>query len=573
MKEIDEVKKLEQTNSLTFDKNIFNDMENMAINKNTEVDILKALDVDIGVKVVNELNAEIKSKLSLISTNSDSNSVDGVISLFKNTDLFRLCEEAMQREEKLKIYFFTSGTLENCCKFIKAVYSSNNNHMSKLLKLFKLVAESIVSRRASKMLIVEHDLPTIAKELIQRDLTTDLDTVLGSLILLKACCIDDTCAKARTAVLDLKVVNRIGSILEQLSKNSTSMNEQLFVTSMHILRDVASIDSGKYVCDAKVGFNLCAIGLALHWWYCNEKKLNDVSTTLDVTLDAMLVISQYESLRGFFSTPLPVPSQINKAITTISVLLGISGKVSSLKGSCFTILMNACVDNDNNRQNIILWGGLDHVVDILSVKESNQYLRNRSAGLLSRLCSISECQAKVKTGKIYKMITSHLKDLCSTSNTRKLETLEADEQSHYIRILASLGALNEDCARIALDLDMVTTFLQFFPQPKVDYDGKISSNSVILPPEQIQSAVVLGNVARCLLAIADDERFATKIYNPQLLGIEKLICAMATCSDIRVRKNISILLAKGCRLPGVRERVSNLRGLQMMVDLNSRGEI
>ena len=26
---------------------------------------------------------------------------------------------------------------------------------------------------------------------------------------------------------------------------------------------------------------------------------------------------------------------------------------------------------------------------------------------------------------------------------------------------------------------------------------------------------------------------------------------MATCSDIRVRKNISILLAKGCRLPGM----------------------
>ncbi len=55
-----------------------------------------------------------------------------------------------------------------------------------------------------------------------------------------------------------------------------------------------------------------------------------------------------------------------------------------------------------------------------------------------------------------------------------------------------------------------------------------------------------------------------------LHSIERLICAMATCTDIRVRRNISILLAKGCRLPGVREHVEKYRGLQIMVQLQNQ---
>ena len=49
-----------------------------------------------------------------------------------------------------------------------------------------------------------------------------------------------------------------------------------------------------------------------------------------------------------------------------------------------------------------------------------------------------------------------------------------------------------------------------------------------------------------------------------------MVCAMATCSDIRVRKNIAILLAKGCRIQGVRERLQELRGMQMLVELQSQ---
>lgn len=69
---------------------------------------------------------------------------------------------------------------------------------------------------------------------------------------------------------------------------------------------------------------------------------------------------------------------------------------------------------------------------------------------------------------------------------------------------------------------------------------------------------------------ADVPAYAEQLYgNKKLLGVEKLICAMASCPDMRVRKNIAILLAKGCRVPGVRERMTALRGMQMMVELQN----
>ena len=63
---------------------------------------------------------------------------------------------------------------------------------------------------------------------------------------------------------------------------------------------------------------------------------------------------------------------------------------------------------------------------------------------------------------------------------------------------------------------------------------------------------------------------------PSLIGatplhaIQRIINAMATCGDIRVRKNISIILAKGCRTPGIRDQVEKFRGLQIMIELQKQ---
>ena len=73
------------------------------------------------------------------------------------------------------------------------------------------------------------------------------------------------------------------------------------------------------------------------------------------------------------------------------------------------------------------------------------------------------------------------------------------------------------------------------------------------------------------MPLADDDRNSTELFqNSSLKGVQKLICAMAYCTDIRVRKNIAILLAKGARIPEIRAKIEKFRGMQMLVELQKQ---
>ena len=69
---------------------------------------------------------------------------------------------------------------------------------------------------------------------------------------------------------------------------------------------------------------------------------------------------------------------------------------------------------------------------------------------------------------------------------------------------------------------------------------------------------------------ADDADNALIMFKRrELVGIEKLVNAMASCTDMRVRKNLAILLAKGSRIDGVRDLITHFRGMQMINELFS----
>ncbi len=72
--------------------------------------------------------------------------------------------------------------------------------------------------------------------------------------------------------------------------------------------------------------------------------------------------------------------------------------------------------------------------------------------------------------------------------------------------------------------------------------GVITAISVTLNPKFPLPAQMLGNIARVLMSFANDDFLGSIIFKKtSLLGVEKLICAMASCSDIRV-KEISCLI-------------------------------
>ena len=142
---------------------------------------------------------------------------------------------------------------------------------------------------------------------------------------------------------------------------------------------------------------------------------------------------------------------------------------------------------------------------------------------------------------------------------------------NLVRVLSSKpGELSAECRKIAAEEKLVLAVLLLFPCPP-SQGSEITPQSVIIPPAKPAPALLLGNAARCLMPYAELDEYAMVLYGKsQALGIERLVNAMATCSDIRVRKNIAILLAKGCKVPGAKERLTHFRGLEMIVELQSK---
>ena len=151
-----------------------------------------------------------------------------------------------------------------------------------------------------------------------------------------------------------------------------------------------------------------------------------------------------------------------------------------------------------------------------------------------------------------------------------MEKWQTDERGHYVRILASITLSTEQLISIGMQEKVVPALLSLLAQPRTDA-GTVTPQSVILMPFTAVSALITGNIARCLMPYAEQPAGIAALYgDKKLMGIEKLICSMASCTDMRVRKNIAILLAKGCRDAEVRERVTALRGMQMIVELQHK---
>jgi hypothetical protein len=158
----------------------------------------------------------------------------------------------------------------------------------------------------------------------------------------------------------------------------------------------------------------------------------------------------------------------------------------------------------------------------------------------------------------------------SSSQVKDQNKHEIDRCGYLIKIMAALVNLNKECRVVAKTERLVESLLNVLPTPKHEL-GEITPSSVIQVPHDVMPPILIGNTARCLMPLADDSDLNAALYiEAKLMGVEKLVCSMATCSDIRVRKNIAILLAKGCRLPGVRDKVDKLRGMQMMVELQDK---
>ncbi len=101
--------------------------------------------------------------------------------------------------------------------------------------------------------------------------------------------------------------------------------------------------------------------------------------------------------------------------------------------------------------------------------------------------------------------------------------------------------------------------------------NEFTAVSIILPVQNKASSILLGNALKILLLYTTNNNLNDIIFNTKEFSIvEKLICTISNYNDIRVRKNVAILIARGCKIPEVRVKVEKFRGLEILRQLQDQ---
>lgn len=415
----------------------------------------------------------------------------------------------------------------------------------------------------------------------------------GALKCIIAFCEDDVCLKVQTTLLSnvelfKGVVSSHRHLCETLEKGNSDEQLQNIFLCYSYFKLVSFSDGGKKNCSIA----LCT-PVILACCMLLRRLLSfpgdPCAALVEAILEALLGFSQIEDLRPCFSYQIDNPpslpvvtSNVKKQNTAAScVLKEVIAVVSSFPSNASValgILMNTSLDA-GGRSVIAREGGLEISLAGLQSKhdrgpksgvEEGGVLAVRRAGLLSRICTVDTVQSKLVEPATYRVLCKSLASASPPLNNSQQWQWLAEERNYVIRVLASISKPDEECRRIAYEENLVRWLLQILPNPRTEL-GEITPVSVSLTPVEAMPPILIGNTARCLLAYADDAKHAQLIFKDRSLsGIEKLICAMASCSDIRVRKNIAIILAKGCRIDGVREIVTHFRGMQMLIELQDK---
>jgi hypothetical protein len=518
------------------------------------------------------------------------------------------------------------GMLQELLDFIKYVQTASSctsttagdevDYVLLLSQALRLLAATIDSQRSSKLLFVEcHLYPALKVMLVQSEFSiSSLPLVTAVLEVLQVLSYDDHgCMKSKQLVLtDLQLVPALSSVMSNLSSHfiqsqQKGEQQQPFLTclqhSLSIVRTLAaeaedllsSLDKAQSV------RLVCAVGYVLQCILDSQQQGRKMEEQmLERCMEVLLLVSQRENMRAAFACALPLDGPAAVAShdrsshhhrSTVSTLLRVQKALPHQLVNVLSVLMNASVVSvaGSNQQTqghrltvideIYAHGGLDIALakyegqeDLYSVQE-----RVRRAGLLSRLVSLSSVQQRLLTISHYRSLCHHLHTLLFPSNIGVEEGVDKwlqEEKAIYVRILASLPlASHPDLARLLAagrEEHILTSLISIFPQPRTECQ-EITPTSVTLMPNAPVVAVLLGNAARCLMPYLDDPVGAKTLFGDRKhIAVEKLICSMASCTDIRVRKNIAILLAKACKsAPEVRERISHFRGLQMMIELQN----
>jgi len=456
------------------------------------------------------------------------------------------------------------------------------------------------------------------KTLIDMDTTLLAGALPGALRLLEQCVQGDEAPKVvHTICADKDLPIALGKLLGELSTQMESAPKKTDGYKMlqnvgDALSEVAgwivtSAAGQKHVVETcSGGLIVCGLGALL-----SSLDVDTEEGLISVILQTLSMCSRLSGLQPFFAVPLPGKDSVVQCCTATSILGianglckagGIIGPIRSTKVSnlqrilldcALGLLSNACMDKetgpDSVRGTLAAAGAVELSLQAASTcitrhiqkcKDATARADDSSpdgrlfAGLLSRLTGVESVQKALALPGPFRLLCKMVSNIETAIRELPVDASESLQTTfgHFVTIVAHLTKY-PDIRPIAAEEGLLVTILGAFPEPRTSL-GSITPDSVTKAPERPVNALLVGNAAMVLRAFADDDVVGKPVFTyAKYIAVEKLICALATCTNVAVRKNIATVLAKACRHPGVKEKMTKFRGMQIIRELNNQGTI
>lgn len=541
-----------------------------------------------GISMIDNLKSRLEEMLTAETFPPETESAEAKGKLPNYNMFLDAALEVLEGDSNTRVYFRTSGVLtqlllllRNGLTAIKEAKEDNRKaNFTSLGKHMKLLAVAISHERSSKLQLLEdaHFIDDLKNLCSFGDIPGEL---LEGCLLVLLYGLDTTCSKMRTKILkDKTFLLTLGSALctintllnKKTKKYKLAAAELSFVTSSQLLccqliKDVVFSDEAKD--------NIASVAVAvvpiLGSTLAAESNIPEKSKkeVLAFVFESLLGCSQIEVLRVAFADAV-----LDSDSSTIDILLELCHEHNWMLSNGLAILMNLTIKDlvgIDIRRVVYDAGATDLCLALLSEeeqfgsKEISSYSFVRAAGLMARLSVVPDVQEILQSATVYKTLCQRLIKNASLKANEE-EPWIIDERNQLIRVVASVRDIPTQGKDIGFALQLPQIMISLLPTPRMELN-QVTPTSVILPPLIPMNATLLGNIALSLLPYADDKDKLASIYLGNTLGVQRLVCALATCSDMRVRKNIAILLAKGCRDPEIKKQIEHFRGLQMIVEL------
>lgn len=186
--------------------------------------------------------------------------------------------------------------------------------------------------------------------------------------------------------------------------------------------------------------------------------------------------------------------------------------------------------------------------------EGNPHLYLRTMGLLSKMINIQKVTDYLLTKE--EVILRIIKSLIGESDIDQLGSL--------LQIVAALSVTKHRKVMDMLrELQLFSALARALPVPTKNHEGKVDELSITKIPDNLPTSHVIGNISLCMISCLDDANVHQEI-NEYCDIVDKVICSFVSYPDVKVRKNLAIVLAKLSRYPKLRDRISQLRGMEML---------